>query len=94
MLLSFIRNNYLFEKEVIIMLSKSKILRDLFSICYPLASFVNEELYKLLKEVNDNLNKTEGGCIGVKDKVNEATLCTAFKEGTTPLGESSDHDID
>ena len=70
------------------MLSKSQILRDVYSVLYPLSSLVSNDLYKVLKTFDDYLVNTYA-----KSKAFEPTLYSNSEKGMKPLGESFHSDI-
>ena len=79
------------------MLSATQILRDVYSTVYPLSSFVNDDLYHILKIVDEYLDNTDGKSKTVKKveaKEVELTLYSNLGNEMKPLGESSDTDTD
>ena len=79
------------------MLSATQILRDVYSTLYPLSSFVNDDLYQILKIVDGYLDNTDGKSKAVEKveaRVVELTLYNHSGNEMKPLGESSDTNTD
>jgi hypothetical protein len=69
------------------MLSKSQILRDVYSVLYPLSSLVSNDLYRVLKTFDEYLGT-------YKSEAVELTLYSNSEKGTKPLGQSFHSDTD
>ncbi len=65
------------------MLSKSQILRDVYSVLCPLSSLVSNDLYRVLKTFDEYF----------ESKAFELTPYSHSEKGTKQLGESFDSDI-